>query len=133
MEGRIQKVERRSRGGEQRPLWAYQTVQECSGKNEYGSLAQDGPCDWVQMMAVTKTPFLYRLNNYNALQRHAQANACFSKYKQYTKVQTHKTQLLVQGCVETHCCHPQGKLNTFPSHCQCSFFSSGKESHTRSS
>lgn len=29
------------------PLWTYQTAQECSGKNELGSLAQDGPCDWV--------------------------------------------------------------------------------------
>lgn len=29
------------------PLWAYQTAQECGGKNELGSLAQDGPCDWV--------------------------------------------------------------------------------------
>lgn len=31
------------------------------GKNELGSLAQDGPCDWVQMMALTKTPFLQTL------------------------------------------------------------------------
>lgn len=34
-------------GGERGPLWTYQTAQECSGKNELGSLAQDGPCDWV--------------------------------------------------------------------------------------
>lgn len=35
------------RGRERGPLWTYQTAQECSGKNELGSLAQDGPCDWV--------------------------------------------------------------------------------------
>lgn len=39
----------REGGGEKGkgPPWAYQTAQECSGKNELGSLAQDGPCDWV--------------------------------------------------------------------------------------
>lgn len=46
---------------EKDPSGSYRTVQECSGKNEFGSLAQDDPCDWAQMMAVTKNPFLLTL------------------------------------------------------------------------
>lgn len=32
---------------EKDPSGSYRTVQECSGKNEFGSLAQDDPCDWA--------------------------------------------------------------------------------------